>query len=186
MTGPHYLNFLNQLMAIWSSSDLSHLWLGTFHILYKHTTDTTYITESGRKKNKYRLGLAPSARKEKVGYFSCTLCFWGFHKHVLEQNSHTATRNADSSQLHARQLPCSDRRLSLTVANPFLLLTAQGLAFPRLLPVLYEISRARPLCGFHAKADKGILWHSHTHIHRNECPPIVPHSFHLDGFREGR
>ena len=50
--GPHYLNFLKQLMTIQSSSSFSHLQLKAFHMFYKHATDITYITESGRKKNK--------------------------------------------------------------------------------------------------------------------------------------
>ena len=52
MAGPHYLNFLYHLMAIRLSSGSSHLQPRAFHMFYKYTTDITYITESGRKKNK--------------------------------------------------------------------------------------------------------------------------------------
>ena len=65
--GPHYLNFLNQLITIWSSSGPSHVWLGAFHILYKHTTDTTYITKSGRKKKKQAwTWVSPKHKKGEV------------------------------------------------------------------------------------------------------------------------
>ena len=50
--GPHYPNFLYQLMAIQSSTGSSHLRPGAFHMFYKYTTDMTYITKSWRKKNK--------------------------------------------------------------------------------------------------------------------------------------
>ena len=97
MAGPHYLNFLNQLMAVRSSSGFSHLRREAFHMFYKYTTDITYITESGRKKNKHGFGLALSVRREKFWYFSSILCICGNRERVTEQNSHTATRNADSS-----------------------------------------------------------------------------------------
>ena len=128
--GTHYLNFLNQLMAIRSSSGFSHLRPGAFHMFYKYIADITYITESGRKKNKQsQLGLAISVRSEKFGHFSGILCC---HERVFEQNSHTATRNADSSrvgwpgfwvhwsQLLLQEPPLSGRRLSLSDANSFL------------------------------------------------------------------
>ena len=66
-------------------------------MFYKYITDITYITESGRKKNKQGLGLTLSVRREKFGDFSGILCSCGCHEPVLEQNSLTATRNADSS-----------------------------------------------------------------------------------------
>ena len=50
--GLHYLNFLYKLMAIRSSSGSSHLRPGAIYMFYKYTTDITYITESGTKKNK--------------------------------------------------------------------------------------------------------------------------------------
>ena len=90
---PYYLNLLNQLMAIRSSSGFSHLQPGAFYISFKNTQDTIYTTERvEEKKNKHGLQLAPSTRK-KFGHFFCILCFCGCHKCVHE-NSHTATRNA--------------------------------------------------------------------------------------------
>ena len=66
-TVPHYLNFLYLLMAIRSSSSISHLRPGAFHIFYKYTTDITYITESRRKKNKQALTwVIPKCKKGKV------------------------------------------------------------------------------------------------------------------------
>ena len=49
LAGPHYLNLLNQLMAIRSSSGFSHLWPGVFHIsLQTHETQHTQ-SRGGRK-----------------------------------------------------------------------------------------------------------------------------------------
>ena len=55
MAGPHILNSLYQPMSIRKSCGFSHLLPGAFHMFYKYTTDITYITASGRKKNKHRL-----------------------------------------------------------------------------------------------------------------------------------
>ena len=93
MVGPHYLNFLYQLMAIRSSCGFFHLRPGAFHMFYKYITHITYINPRERI-NQQGLGLALSERKEKSGHFSGILCC---QKRVLEQNSLTATRNADSS-----------------------------------------------------------------------------------------
>ena len=65
-------------------------------------------------------------------------------------------------------------RLSLTVAflwqslSPLCLLL-WDLAFPRDLPVSWEISCVSPLCGFCAKTYKGILWLALTHTHRTNA-----------------
>ena len=168
-TSPHCLNFWNQLMAIRLSSVFSHLWLGALHMFYKYATDITYITESGRKKNKQAwTWVSPKRKKEEVfRTFLAFLCICGYRERVSERNSRTATRNADSFsrtdrpgfwflkfQLLLQQLALSDRRLSLTVANSPL--------FTALGPCLSSSS----LCWFRAKTDKGILWLAFTHTHR--------------------
>ena len=111
--GPHYLNFLYQLVAIRSSRSSSHL--------------------------------------------------RGYRERVPERNSHTATRNADSSSragwpgfwVHKSQLPFQ-QLLYLTVAFSWLSLTPicwlrWDLVFPRLLPVSSEISHASPQCWFRSQ-----------------------------------
>ena len=128
-------------MAIWLSSGFSHLQPGAFHMLYKHTTDATYIIENGRKKNKQAQTWVNSKHKKgEVWALLCGfLCIYGYHERVSVWNSHTVTRNADSSsrvgwpgfwvhrfQLLAWQLPFSDCHFFLTVANSFLLFTALG------------------------------------------------------------
>ena len=52
-------------MAIQLSSGSSHLRPEAFHMFYKYTTDITYITKSGRKKNKQ--GWTWVSRKRKKG-----------------------------------------------------------------------------------------------------------------------
>ena len=95
----HYLNILHRLVAIRSSRGFSHLWPEAFHLFYKHTTDTTYIIESGRKKNKLARTWVSSNPKngEALALFCVFLCTNGYRQRVSKKNSHTATRNADSS-----------------------------------------------------------------------------------------
>ena len=121
----HYLNFLNQFMTFRSSSGFSHLRPGAFHMLYNHTTDTTYITESGRKKNKQARTWVSIKRKKRevLALFYGFLCIFGYCERISERNSITTTRNADSSsrarwpgfwvhrsQFLAQQPPFSDHR----------------------------------------------------------------------------
>ena len=92
---PHYLNFLYQLMAIRSSCSSSHLRPRAFHMFYKYTTDTTYITKSGRKKNKQERTWVSPKHKKREG-FGTFLAFCGNRECIPKLNSHTATWNADS------------------------------------------------------------------------------------------
>ena len=65
--GPRYLNFLYQLMAIRLSGSSSHFRPGAFHMFYKYTADITYITKSGRKKNKQaQTWVRPKRKKGEV------------------------------------------------------------------------------------------------------------------------
>ena len=52
-------------------------------------------------------------------------------------------------------------------AGSLFLFTTLGPSFPYPLPVLWEISHTSPLCGFHAKTDKGILWLAPTPTEMN-------------------
>ena len=53
LADPHYLNLLNQLVAIRSSNGLSHLRPGVFHIFFTNTQNTTsHNREVEEKKNK--------------------------------------------------------------------------------------------------------------------------------------
>ena len=121
-----------------------------------------------RRTNKQGLGLALSVRREKffaLYWHSVLLCS---HERVLEQNSHTATQNADSfsrahrpnlwvhrSQLLAQLPPFSDRRLFLTVTPSLFFVDCPGT-----LPFLIFFrsrrkSRAQALCvGFAPKQAK--------------------------------
>ena len=67
-----------------------HLQLGVFHMFYKYTIDITYITGSGRKKNKQERTwvVSPKFKKGEV------LAFCGYRKRVPERNPHIATGNA--------------------------------------------------------------------------------------------
>ena len=49
----------------------SHLRPGAFHMLYKHTTNTAYITESGRENKQARIWVTPKRKKEEVLAFFC-------------------------------------------------------------------------------------------------------------------
>ena len=77
LSGPNYLNLLNQLIAIWSSSGFFHLRPGAFHIVLQ-THKTQYTQPKGwrkRKTNKHWLGLA--SRREKFVTLLCGfLCIW--------------------------------------------------------------------------------------------------------------
>ena len=136
MASPHYLN-LYQLMAIRSSSGFSHLQPGAFHMFHKYTTDITYITESGRKKNKQPwTWIKPKHKKREV-----LALFWhsvviasvypnkiptqlpGTLTHPLALGDLASESTSPNNSL--QQLPLSDRRLFLTVANSSLI-TALG------------------------------------------------------------
>ena len=180
----HYLIFLNQLMAIRSSRGFSHLWPGAFHVFYKRKKDTTYMNESGRKKNKQVRTWVSSKRKK--GEVLALYC--GFER-VSERNSRTATRNADSSSregwrglwvhwspLFLQQPPLSDCHLSLTDANFFLLLTALGLCFSSSSSGLVRNLARKPFCvSLAQKQTKGSSnWHSPTHPTTERMPNILP------------
>ena len=93
------------------------------------------------------------------------------------RNFHKATRNADSSldcPASIFSLPpsadcvllwtaISTRLFSSVLLCQLLSLSSLGPSSPPPLPVSREISPSGPLCGFHAKADKEILWPAHTH-----------------------
>ena len=188
LAGYHYLNLLNQLMAIRSlSSSFSHLRSGAFHIALK-THKTQHTQPRGWKKrrtNKHGLGWAPSTRREKFWNFSCILCFCrllylgeiptqppGMLTHPLTLADLASESTSPNSLLSSH--------LSLTITFTGLLLTAffcwliWDLAFLCLLPVSQGILCVSPLCGFHTKTVKGILWVALTYTNSNECTHIMP------------
>ena len=97
----HYLNLLNQLMAIQLSNGFSHLQPEVFHIsLRTHKIQCTQPRGWKKKKNKQaRTWVSSKRKKEEVCdtfvWFSCASV--GYRERIFKQNSHTATRNADSS-----------------------------------------------------------------------------------------
>ena len=77
------------------------------------------------------------------------------------------------SLLSFLQCPSLDWPLMLTVLfSSFLLTVFWDLPY-LVLPVSWEISSAGPLCGFHAKTDKGILWLAPTHTPTQRMPNTV-------------
>ena len=112
-----------------------------------------------RKTNKHRLGLALSIRMEKF----CILCICGSNEHVPEWNSQIPgmlthplvladlASGSTSPNSLLQQLPLSNRRISLTVSNSYLL-TALG-------PCLSLFSSG-------AKTDQEILWLALTNTYR--------------------
>ena len=75
--GPLYLNFLNELMAIRSSSGFNHFRPGAFHIALQ-THKTQHVQPKGWKKRrtkKHGLRLSPSARRGRFLTLSSILCF---------------------------------------------------------------------------------------------------------------
>ena len=106
-------------------------------------------------------------------------------EHVFKRNSHKVTKNVDSSSQIGQPCLWVHRSFSLTVGFPRLLLTALScwlpcsvhfflfVAFSRLLPVSWEILCASPLCGVHAKTDKGILWLAPTETNATDRVTVV-------------
>ena len=166
-------------MAIRSSCGFSHLRPGAFYIaLQTHKTQHTQPRGWKRRRtNKYELGLVPSTKRETFVTLSCGfLCIWLLRACIRAQflNSHQERWLILSRGLTwflSPQIPTL--RLAATPLWPspssVFCWLPWDLAFPRLLPVSQEISRASPLCRFRAKTDKGILGLALTHTHRNEC-----------------
>ena len=159
LAGPHNLTLLNQLIAIRSSSGFSHLRPGAFHIaLQTHKTQPRGLK---KRRTKYRLGFAPSARREKFGHFSVVFCASvDYRERVFERNSHTATRMRThpltlASPASGSTGPSSSlcTRLCLTVAFPRLLLTGPC------LPSSYFCLAGNLI---RAKTNESSDWHSPT------------------------
>ena len=162
-----------------------------FTFLYGHTKHNMHNRGGGRKENKHGLGLALSARREKFVTLLCSsssICrlsrvcirakFLQSHKGMLtplltlanlvSQSTGSSSRlSRPSASPDFCRLPSFLDRSVLSTSIDRLLLLTLGHPFPR--PVSWEISRPSPLCGFHAKTEKGIL--TDTHTHRNEGHP---------------
>ena len=144
-------------------------------MFYIYAADITYITESGRKKNKQEWTWVSSKRKKGDVFdtFLALLCICGYRERVSERNSHTIIRNADwssragrpglwvhKSKLHLQQFP---RRLSLTAANSSLF-TALGTCLS---------SSSSGLVGNLAR--KPFVWVSRQNRQRNPLTGAYPH-----------
>ena len=181
----------NQLMAIQSSSGFSLLWPGSFHMFYKYITNIIYITETGRKKNKQaRTWIGPNRKKGEIWGFFWHSVFLCCHERVLEQNSYSDTRKADSSscadrpglwlhksKLLLQQLPLSDRCLYVTVGNSPLLLTALGpCLYSSCSSLLGNITRKLFVWASHQSRQRDPLTSAHPHPYpQKRMPTIVPH-----------
>ena len=102
-----------------------------------------------RRTNKRGLSLSLSVRK--FWHFSNILCIFGYSERVPERNSHTVTRNADSS--------------SCAGWPGFWIHKSELLASAQAFCVYYVPKKKKKK---KKKKDKGILWLAltYTHIHR--------------------
>ena len=149
-------------------------------MFYKYTTDITYITESGKKKNKQaRTWVSPKRKKgEVLALFRHSVAIMLVHPNKIPTQlpgllTHPLTL-ADLFQ----QLPLSEHCLSLTVANSYLLIALRpclslsfsdrigNLVHKPFVWVSRQNRRRNPLTS--------------THPHpQNECPPLCPIWNHL-------
>ena len=125
--------------------------------------------------NNHGLGLASSARGEKLVTLLCILCFCGLTRACTRAKLPQAKSNADLSSRVGQPGMCRSTCLSSRLSDfcwlvfslpyshlltdfPLTALSCRlclGPSFLRPLPVSLEAS---PLYGFRAKTDKGILW----------------------------
>ena len=173
LAGIHYLNLLNQLIAIRSSRGFSHLRPGDFHMLYTQQKQHIQPREwKKRRTNKHGLGLAPSARRQKFEHFYVVFCASVAIASVYPNEIPTeppepliyilALANADSGS-KGPGYPLSSRHCQ-TVAFPWLLLTA-------LEPCLSSSSSG--LVGNLTR--KPFVWVSRQSRHRNPLTGAHPH-----------
>ena len=112
-----------------------------------------------------------------MAYFCGFLCICGYHERISEQNSHTATRNVDSSScasrpglwIHKSQLLLQQLPLSPIVVNSFLLLTSLGPCLSSSFSDLVGNLVRKPF--YVDFAPKQTKQSSDWRTHRNECPP---------------
>ena len=180
LAGPHYLNRLNKLMAIRSSSIFFQLRLGAFHIaLQTHKTqDTQQRGLKKRRANKHQLALVPSARREKL---LLSVHLWAIVSmysseiptQPLETLTHLLMLPNPASGFPGPSFSLSGRR-SVTITFSQLLLTAlfcwlpSSVHCPRTLLSLVFFrfrwrSHVQAFCvGFAQKQTKESDWHSPT------------------------
>ena len=147
-------------------------------MLYKHTTDTAYITEGGRKKNKQARTWVSSKCKKKEKFWHFSVVFSAsvaigsvYPSKILTQPPGTLTHSLTLADLASESTgPYSSlsNHLSLTVTFPQLLLTP-SLLLTTLGPCMQD------LCvGFVPKQIKESSdWHSPTET--NPPPPPLCH-----------
>ena len=154
---------------------------GHFTFLYKHTRHNIHNREEEEKTNNQGLRLALSARKENFVSFLRSFQ-WAIR--VKFPHNHEEYWLI-LSRWPNRPLGPKIRGPRLAAASPLLLIDwsllliaffsslSWDLAFPHLLPVSWEISRASPLWEFRAKIDQGDpLTGTHPHSQKR-MPPIV-------------
>ena len=155
------------LMASWSSSGFSHLRPGVFHISLRtlKTQHTQPRRWKKRRTNNHR-------RREKFVTLLCSfLCISGLSRACSQAKfpqSHqerwliplTLANPASGSTGPCSRLPPTSVDCSLLWYDLLSAFFCSLWNLPSLvpLPVSWEISRASPLCEFHTKTDKGILW----------------------------
>ena len=176
-------------MAIRSSSGPS-LISGRGHFTcFTNTQHDT--TEDGRKKNKPARTWVCSKRKKRevLALFCGFLCICGYCECVSERNSHTAARNAGSSsrvgwpgfwvhwsQFLLQQPPLSDYRLSPTVANSSLLMTALGPCLSSSSSSLVgNLARKPSVWVSRQSKQKNPLTGDHPHPQKRMTPPPSCH-----------
>ena len=193
LANPHYLKLLKYS---WPSDHLVVSLIsgqGYFTFLYRYTKHNIHNREGGRKENEQTQTWVSS--KHKKGEDCDTfLAFYELSRACIWVK---VTRNADSSShigqpslwIHTSQqsasphfyvLPSSLFCLPLSTGLFCRLLLTLEPSFPRLLLVSWEISCASPLCGFHAKTDKGIFWLALSHTHTTNAHIMSHENFRLN------
>ena len=156
---PHYLNFRKSLMASDSSSGFSHLWPGVFHISLRILKAQPREWKKRINEQTWTCFFSASAKGGSMWQFLSIL--WANASVYSNENSHKATRNADSSLDYPVLSTGLCGSLLLTVSFPWLTSPADYLW--HLFSLVFFRSRGKscaqvPYVWFHTKTDKEILW----------------------------
>ena len=177
LVGPHYLNLLNQLMAIQSSRGFSPA-RGISHC-FTNTRDRTYSTKRVEEKKNKQAQTWVSSKRKKGEVFDTFL--WAianmYPSEIPTQPPETLAHPlalADLASEFTGPSSLLSSCLSLTVTFPWLLLTALRPCLSLSSSALLGNITCKPFELVLRQTDKGILWQALTHTHRNECTYIVP------------
>ena len=162
-----------------------------FTFLYKHTKHNIHNREVAERKNKQTstdLGWLQVQEGGNLWHFPSILCFCGLSQACIRakfQHSHKEhwlihsrwpTRSLGPQVLAVTFLwPSASLNFCWLLSPADCPVQSLNLAFPRFLPVSWEISRASPLCEFRAQNRQRNLTGTHPYPHRQKrTPNIVP------------